>query len=75
MLAKTTAPKEGFDKGGFDTMRMGLLAAVLALALAGCSTVEPFDPVAEGFAQPDEMKPGPGLISGEDGELTIETDI
>ncbi len=64
--------KSGFK---FHTVRMGFLAAVLALALAGCSTVESFDPVAEGFGQPDEMKPGPGLISGEDGELTIETDI
>ncbi|MFQ5938655.1 MAG: hypothetical protein ACE5KL_01105 [Alphaproteobacteria bacterium] len=62
-------------KGGSDTVRVGFLAAVLALALAGCSTGEPFDPAAEGFGQPDEMQPGPGLISGEDGELTIETDI
>ncbi len=70
MVQKMT--KSGFK---FHTVRMSFLAAVLALALAGCSTVEPFDPAAEGFGQPDEMKPGPGLISGEDGELTIEGDI
>lgn len=70
MVRKMT--KSGFK---FHTVRMGFLTAVLALALAGCSTMESFDPAAEGFGQPDEMKPGPGLISGEDGELTIETDI
>ncbi len=35
--------------------------------LTGCASVEPFDyrPTA------DEMKPGPGLLSGEDGEFVI----
>ena len=43
----------------------GLL--VLAIAIGGCaSTPEPFD-----YQQENELKPGPGLFSGDDGVFTL----
>jgi hypothetical protein len=39
-----------------------LLAAALAAALAGCGA-QPFD-----YHRADDMKPGPGMITGEKGE-------
>ncbi len=50
------------------TRTLRVLMLVLAIGfLAGCAGVEPFDyqPTA------DEMKPGPGLLSGDDGEFVI----
>ncbi len=45
----------------------GLMVAVVALALAACASAKPFDyqPTA------DEIKPGGGLFSGDDGEFVI----
>jgi len=51
-------------------MNRTLRVLILVLAagfVAACANVEPFDyqPTA------DELKPGPGLLSGEDGEFVI----
>ena len=44
-----------------------ILAAVLLVGLNGCSTSpKPFE-----YETQRELKPGPGLISGEDGFFTI----
>jgi hypothetical protein len=46
-----------------------LLAGLLGLAIAtgGCASApEPFD-----YQQENELKPGPGLFSGDDGEFTL----
>jgi hypothetical protein len=51
------------------TLRKGLTvsAAVLLIGLNGCSTSpEPFE-----YESHRELKPGPGLFSGEDGYFTI----
>lgn len=47
------------------TMR-GLTAAMLLLALLACAGGEPLEPT-----RADEIPPGPGLFSGEDGEFVI----
>ena len=49
------------------SLRNGLVVALVALGLAACGNVKRFDyePVA------DEMKPGAGLFSGDDGEFVI----
>ena len=52
-----------------ETIRKGLtvLVAVLLLGLNGCSTSQkPFE-----YETNRELKPGPGLLSGEDGYFTI----
>ncbi len=48
----------------------GLIVALVALVLAACGGAKPFDyqPTA------DEMKPGGGLFSGDDGEFVIYRD-
>ncbi len=43
-----------------------LAAAAFAAALAACSLGEPVD-----YTPIDEIPPGPGLLSGEDGEFTL----
>ena len=47
--------------------RAGLLVTVVALTLGGCGVVKPFDYQATA----DEMKPGPGLFSGDDGAFVL----
>jgi hypothetical protein len=51
-------------------MKAGLLVTVVALALSACGAVKPFDyqPTA------DEMKPGSGLFSGDDGAFEVYDD-
>jgi hypothetical protein len=46
-------------------MRRWLILLLGGLALAACGG-EPFD-----YVPPDEMRPGPGVLSGEDGEFVI----
>jgi hypothetical protein len=46
-------------------MRSWLIPLLGALWLAACAA-EPFD-----YTPPDEIQPGPGLLSGEDGEFVI----
>ncbi|MEE8274599.1 MAG: hypothetical protein V3R88_07995 [Alphaproteobacteria bacterium] len=48
----------------------GLIVVLAVLVLAACGTAKPFDyqPTA------DEMKPGGGLFSGDDGEFVIYQD-
>lgn len=48
-----------------DLLRMAVLAAVLGLA-AACAQVTPV-----AYTETDEIPPGPGLLSGEDGEFTL----
>ena len=44
-----------------------LVGVVLALLAAGCATPpEPFE-----YQQNNELKPGPGILTGEDGVFTI----
>jgi hypothetical protein len=43
-----------------------LLAAACLVALAACAGFEPMDPPRN-----SDMKPGPGLFSGETGEFVI----
>ena len=45
--------------------RLAALAALAAL-LAACANVTPVD-----YTAIDEIPPGPGLLSGEDGEFTL----
>lgn len=44
-------------------------AGALVLTLAACARVEPFD-----YTPIDEIPPGPGLLSGDDGELVLYGD-
>jgi hypothetical protein len=44
---------------------MSLVLVAGILLLAGCG-MEPFDP-----PRPDELQPGPGILTGESGELVI----
>lgn len=46
-----------------------LLAAALAAALTGCGA-QPFD-----YHQAGEMKPGPGMLTGEKGEAVWKIDL
>ena len=46
-------------------MRRGLILLLGSLWLAACAA-EPFD-----YTPPDQIQPGPGLLSGEDGEFVI----
>ncbi len=46
-------------------VRMALLAAMLGLAV-GCAEITPV-----AYTPIDEIPPGPGLLSGEDGEFTL----
>ncbi len=43
-----------------------VLLAVLAAGLAACSGVQPYS-----YTPIDEIPPGPGLFSGEDGEFVL----
>ncbi|NIA67032.1 hypothetical protein HBA54_00325 [Pelagibius litoralis] len=43
---------------------VGLLA--LAVVLAGCADVKPLE-----YRAVDQIKPGPGLLTGEDGEFVL----
>ncbi len=43
-----------------------LAAVLLAAFLAACSNIQPVE-----FVPIDEIPPGPGLFSGEDGEFVI----
>ncbi|MET4702316.1 hypothetical protein ABIE65_005371 [Constrictibacter sp. MBR-5] len=43
-----------------------VIAALSAAALAACANVKPFD-----YAAPHEVKPGPGIFSGQDGEFVL----
>ncbi len=43
-----------------------VLLLVATLVLAACAQMEPID-----FPQSDEIPDGPGLFTGEDGEITI----
>lgn len=53
-----------------DPVRRAVLrlaaAAALAAGLAACSNVQPYT-----FTAIDEIPPGPGLFSGEDGEFVL----
>ncbi len=49
------------------SLRASLIAALVSLGLAACGGAKPYDfqPTA------GEMKPGPGLFSGADGEFVV----
>lgn len=47
-------------------MRRLFILSVVAGMLSACSGVEPFD-----YTEVHEIPPGPGLISGEDGEFEL----
>ena len=49
------------------SLRNGLIVVLVTLGLAACGKAKPFDYLPEA----DEMKPGHGLFSGENGEFTI----
>ncbi|MEQ8356808.1 MAG: hypothetical protein RH942_14795 [Kiloniellaceae bacterium] len=42
------------------------LLLILAGVVAGCAEMKPLD-----YAATDEIKPGPGLLTGEDGEFVL----
>lgn len=50
-----------------NRLTKGVVVVLAALVLAACGSAKPFDyqPTA------DEMKPGGGLFSGDDGEFVI----
>ncbi len=50
-----------------NSLRNGLIVVLVALGLAACGSAKRFDYQATA----DEMRPGPGLFSGEDGEFVI----
>ena len=43
-----------------------VIAALSAAAIAACANVKPLD-----YAAPHEVKAGPGLFSGQDGEFVL----
>lgn len=43
-----------------------LLAAMFLIALSACGSVKPID-----YTEPHDIQPGPGLLSGEDGEFLL----
>lgn len=45
--------------------KLSILLAV-AVLLGGCTTAQPFQ-----YSDPTEMRPGPGVFSGEDSEFVI----
>lgn len=47
-------------------MKLACLAALLALAACGGKAVDP-----DSIAAPDEIPPGKGLLSGDDGEFVV----
>ncbi len=49
------------------TLRNGLIVVLVTLGLAACGKATPLDYVHEA----DEMKPGSGFFTGEDGEFVI----
>ncbi len=49
------------------SLRNGLIVVLVTLGLAACGKATPLDVVPEA----DEMKPGSGFLSGEDGEFVI----
>ncbi len=46
-----------------------LIGITAVLALAACGTGEPIDP--DLISKPDEIHPGPGVFSGEDGAFVL----
>ncbi len=50
-------------------LRLALACALVALSLSACGQAKPL-PWSE-IPMPDEMKPGPGLFSGQDGSYII----
>lgn len=48
--------------------RVACLAAIVVLS--GCANSTPIDP--EEVSRPDQLKAGPGLITGSDGEFSVE---
>ncbi len=57
---------------GMTRMAKLLALALLAVGLAACSVGEPLDQAT--LEESDEIPPGPGLFSGEDGEFVIYRD-
>ncbi len=49
-------------------IRKTLTFGVVALLLAACG---PAKPLVHDIPQPDEIPPGPGLFSGEDGKINL----
>ena len=49
-------------------IRKALILAVLTLFLSACG---PARPLVHDIAQPDEIPPGPGLLSGKDGKFVL----
>ncbi len=52
-------------------IRMALAFALIALVVSACG---PAKPLVHDIAQPDEMKPGPGLFSAKDGKFILYRD-
>ena len=52
-------------------IRMALAFALISLVVSACG---PAKPLVHDIAQPDEMKPGPGLFSGKDGKFILYRD-
>ena len=52
-----------------------VVAAGAALLLQGCAEMKPLDKETSGISTPDELPPGPGLFTGEDGKWTIQAPI
>lgn len=48
-----------------NTLRTAILALFLGL-IAGCGQITPV-----AYTPTDQIQPGPGLLSGEDGEFTL----
>lgn len=45
---------------------MRIIAIIVLTALAACSAGEPLE-----YTAADEIRPGPGLVSGPDGKFTL----
>ena len=46
--------------------RRALLALLVPLLLSGCGKYRPYE-----YVEPTDIPPGPGLLTGEDGEFVI----
>jgi hypothetical protein len=53
--------------GRFLSRAAGLAVIVI---LSGCANSTPIDP--ENVSRPDQIKAGPGLITGSEGEFSVE---
>lgn len=49
-----------------------VLATGAAFLVQGCAEFKPLDKEASGISTPDELPPGRGLFTGEDGQWTLE---